>query len=57
MWEMLLGEVERWEEGGMSIQFWRIPRHWNHTADAVAALAAQEQEAPDDWADLMGFAV
>ena len=57
MWEVLLGEVERWEELGMSIQLWKIPRHWNHTADAVAALAAGEKEAPDEWADVMGVLV
>ncbi|KAK8073594.1 ribonuclease H-like protein [Apiospora phragmitis] len=44
LWELLLGEVERWKELGMTIQFWRIPREWNGVADAAAKKAT---EGPD----------
>ncbi|KAI0517464.1 ribonuclease H-like protein [Xylaria bambusicola] len=45
LWEALLGEVERWQAEGLSIQFWRIRREWNKDADAAAKKAAQEPEA------------
>ncbi|KAI0104488.1 ribonuclease H-like protein [Daldinia grandis] len=56
LWEMLLGEFERWEEEGLSIKFWRIPRGWNETADAAAKKAASEDEVPNQWQDVIGTA-
>ncbi|GAP93144.1 putative RNase h domain protein [Rosellinia necatrix] len=53
LWEMLLGEVERWHAQGLSIQFWKIPREWNKVADAAAKEAAGEGEAPDTWIETM----
>ncbi|KAI1656441.1 ribonuclease H-like protein [Daldinia decipiens] len=54
MWEMLLGEFERWEEEGLSIKFWRIPRDWNKTADAAAKKGASENEVPNQWVEMHG---
>ncbi|KAI2642235.1 ribonuclease H-like protein [Xylaria nigripes] len=54
LWEMLLGEVERWYEEGLSIQFWQIPREWNTAADAAAKKAA-EQPDEENWSDLQGI--
>ncbi|KAF2969163.1 hypothetical protein GQX73_g4407 [Xylaria multiplex] len=52
LWEMLLGEVERWHDEGLSIQFWKIPREWNKVADAAAKKAAEESETPGGWMDI-----
>ena len=40
LWECLLGEVEMWEERGMSVQFWRVPRTSEMKADRHAKTAA-----------------
>ncbi|KAI0555603.1 RNase H domain protein [Xylaria curta] len=55
MWEMLLGEVEKWHENEVSIQFWRIPRAWNKVADAAAKKAAERVETYDEWVDASGL--
>ncbi|KAM4056468.1 RNase H domain-containing protein [Hirsutella rhossiliensis] len=47
LWEMLLGEVERWDSSGLKIQFWRIPRTLNLMADHAAKQAAATEEGPD----------
>lgn len=40
LWECLLGEVERWHDAGMQIQFWRIPRELNTDAYVYAKKGA-----------------
>ncbi|KAI1114443.1 ribonuclease H-like protein [Nemania sp. NC0429] len=55
LWEMLLGEVEKWKDEGLLINFWRIPRDWNKVADAAAKKAAEKDEAPDRWMDMFGI--
>ncbi|KAH6649480.1 hypothetical protein F5144DRAFT_607639 [Chaetomium tenue] len=40
LWELLLGEVERWADRGFQITFWKIPRELNVGADALAKAAA-----------------
>ncbi|PWY66373.1 ribonuclease H-like protein [Aspergillus sclerotioniger CBS 115572] len=40
LWECLLGEVERWHEAGLQIQFWRIPKELNADADTYAKRGA-----------------
>jgi len=55
LWEALLGEVERYKNHGMAIEFWRIPRDRNTEADAAAKEAAGKAIAPDQWADVMGI--
>lgn len=52
LWEMLLGEVEKWHDRGLRIQFWRIPREWNTVADAAAKIAA-EQPIEAEWKDVV----
>lgn len=52
LWGMLLGEVERRYDEGLSIQFWRIPRDLNKVADAAAKKAAAEGEARDKWTEV-----
>lgn len=62
LWEVLLGEVERYKTGhryygGMDIQFWKIPREWNAIADARAKKAAaitREGELAEEWEDNYG---
>ncbi|KAF5535179.1 ribonuclease H [Fusarium napiforme] len=44
MWQVFLGEVERWDEYGVKIQLWRIPREWNTEADRLAKEGAQLNE-------------
>ncbi|AEO53788.1 hypothetical protein MYCTH_2295591 [Thermothelomyces thermophilus ATCC 42464] len=55
LWEALLGEIERYRDEGMAVQFWRIPREWNIVADAAAKEAAAEEEAPNEWTEVIGF--
>ncbi|KGO67869.1 hypothetical protein PITC_044830 [Penicillium italicum] len=43
LWQCLLGEVERWDEEGMRIQFWWIPRGLNTKADLHAKAAAKKR--------------
>ncbi|KAI8628489.1 ribonuclease H-like protein [Xylariaceae sp. FL1651] len=45
LWELLLGDAERYQELGLAIQFWWIMREWNEVADAAAKKAASR---PDD---------
>jgi ribonuclease HI len=56
LWECLLGEVERWNEEGMRIQFWRIPREWNTEADQHAKVAATKS-ASQEFGDIHGVLV
>ncbi|KAJ4355392.1 uncharacterized protein N0V89_003408 [Didymosphaeria variabile] len=56
LWELLLGEVERWKEEGLDIKFWRIPRDWNEVADGAAKIAATHDEV-DQFSDVMGICV
>jgi ribonuclease HI len=41
MWEVFLGEVERWYEYAVEIQLWKIPREWNTEANWLAKDGAQ----------------
>lgn len=54
MWEMLLGEIERWDDSGLKIQFWRIPRTLNVMADDAAKQAARKVEDPDEYCEING---
>ncbi|KAH7151103.1 ribonuclease H-like domain-containing protein [Fusarium sp. MPI-SDFR-AT-0072] len=44
MWQVFLGEVERWDEYGVKIQLWKLPREWNTEADRLAKEGAQLDE-------------
>jgi ribonuclease HI len=54
LWEMLLGEAEKWKDNGMTIHFWRIPRGWNTVADEAAKKAAAQDDTPDKWLEVIG---
>ncbi|KAF2439067.1 ribonuclease H-like protein [Karstenula rhodostoma CBS 690.94] len=56
LWEMLLGESERWKDKGLSLEFWCIPREWNEVADAAAKIAATHDEV-DQFMDVMGLCI
>ena len=56
MWEHLLGEVERADERGLKIEFWRIPRAWNEVADGAAKTAAGK-DAKAEWVDMLGLCI
>lgn len=53
--EALLGEIERFSNSGMAVQFWRIPREWNTVADAAAREAAAREDGPDRWTETIGI--
>jgi len=55
LWEALLGEIERFSDEGMNIEFWRVPREWNMVADTAAKQAAADGEAPARWANIIGM--
>jgi ribonuclease HI len=40
LWNLLLGEVERWKQVGLDVEFWKIPREYNGPADTAAKAAA-----------------
>ncbi|QGI99219.1 hypothetical protein CEK26_012288 [Fusarium fujikuroi] len=44
MWQVFLGEVERWHEYAVKIQLWKIPREWNTEVDLLAKEGAQLDE-------------
>ncbi|PYI11652.1 ribonuclease H-like protein [Aspergillus sclerotiicarbonarius CBS 121057] len=54
LWKFLLGEIERWYEAGLQIQFWRIPRDWNAEADHYAKQAASKTP-PDEFQLICGM--
>ncbi|KAK4194086.1 RNase H domain protein [Triangularia verruculosa] len=54
LWEALLGEIERYKDKGMAVEFWRIPSEWNTVADAAAKEAAAKEDAADVWTEMMG---
>lgn len=56
LWQMLLGECERYQRDGLAIQFWKIPREWNTLADEGAKKGAAKGDASDHWQDIMGMA-
>jgi ribonuclease HI len=41
LWELLLGEVERWSSRGLRVMLWRIPRELNVNADLAAKCGAR----------------
>ncbi|EFY91494.1 ribonuclease H1, putative [Metarhizium acridum CQMa 102] len=49
MWQMLLGEVERWDSWGVKVQLWGIPRKLNEMAGSAAKQAAEETETYDTY--------
>lgn len=56
IWRCLLGEIERWDDNGLRIQFWRILRERNTQADRHAKLACVEAR-HQDFAEIVGALV
>ncbi|KGO67709.1 hypothetical protein PEX1_010100 [Penicillium expansum] len=54
LWECLLGEVEIWEERGMSVQFWQVPKEANTKADRHARRGAFMERHPE-FTDISGI--
>lgn len=52
LWEVLLGEVERWKDQGMTVELWKIPRELNGDADTAAKRAAQNGPAKAEFGDI-----
>ncbi|KAJ5638283.1 ribonuclease H-like protein [Penicillium lividum] len=40
LWQFLLYKLRNWDEKGLSVEFWWIPRYWNTVADSYARRAA-----------------
>ncbi|KAI4594047.1 hypothetical protein KJ359_008837 [Pestalotiopsis sp. 9143b] len=51
LWEILLGEVERWHDQGLKVELWRIPRELNTKADKAAKEAANESTINSEFQD------
>ncbi|KAF7543498.1 hypothetical protein G7Z17_g10690 [Cylindrodendrum hubeiense] len=51
LWELLLGEVERWKDRGLRVDLWKIPREWNADADAAAKQATHNGVAENEFRD------
>ncbi|OJJ42789.1 hypothetical protein ASPZODRAFT_155053 [Penicilliopsis zonata CBS 506.65] len=56
LWQCLLGEMERWDERGLQVLFWQIPRDLNGEADRYAKEGAQEEQ-PEEFMDISGVLV
>lgn len=54
LWQCLLGEVEKFHDHGMEVEFWRIPRELNTIADAAAKTAAGEDRI-DSFREIFGL--
>ncbi|RSL51059.1 hypothetical protein CEP54_011599 [Fusarium duplospermum] len=52
LWDLLLGEVERWEQQGLSVELWKIPRENNTDADTAAKHAARYETAIAEFKDI-----
>ncbi|KAK4134650.1 hypothetical protein BT67DRAFT_357609, partial [Trichocladium antarcticum] len=53
LWELLLGEVERWQERGLRVALWKIPRGLNVDADTGAKEAAANGTAEVEFRDVV----
>ncbi|KAI0405846.1 hypothetical protein F4802DRAFT_560935 [Xylaria palmicola] len=49
LWELLLGEVEKYKETGLEVELWKIPREMNEFADTVAKETIHKGAAPTDF--------
>ncbi|KAJ7583404.1 ribonuclease H-like domain-containing protein [Mycena floridula] len=53
LWLMLLAAVEEYENRGVKVQFWQIPREMNIEADASARLGATMPQNETEWRSIM----
>ncbi|GKU21556.1 unnamed protein product [Fusarium langsethiae] len=52
LWELLLGEVERWDKEGVDVSLLNIPRHLNQEADKAAKAAATTKPGKTEFTDI-----
>ncbi|RSL84627.1 hypothetical protein CEP52_016391 [Fusarium oligoseptatum] len=52
LWELLLGDVERWKQQKVTVYFWEISREDNADADAAAKEAAQNGTTIAEFKDI-----
>ncbi|QPC73243.1 hypothetical protein HYE68_003995 [Fusarium pseudograminearum] len=52
LWQLLLGEVERWDDEGVDICLLNIPRHLNREADEAARVAATTKPDKIEFTDI-----
>jgi ribonuclease HI len=52
---MLLGEVERFRDSGMDIQFWRIGRELNVDVDRMTKEGAAFTYVPEEYMKIIGI--
>ncbi|KAK1595391.1 RNase H domain-containing protein [Colletotrichum navitas] len=54
LWEALLLDVEKLHDRGVSVRFWKIPRHQNNLADKEAKRAVSYMESTEKFRDIFG---
>ncbi|QPC64351.1 hypothetical protein HYE67_006582 [Fusarium culmorum] len=52
LWELLLGEVERWDNEGVEVCLLNIPRHLNQEADKAAKMASATKPEKTEFTDV-----
>ena len=52
LWELLLGEIERWDGHGLRVELWKIPRELNDDADGAAKRAIDDGPAEAEFRDI-----
>ncbi|EFY94477.1 hypothetical protein MAA_10056 [Metarhizium robertsii ARSEF 23] len=50
----VLTPIELWDDSGLKIQFWGIPRTLNVIADDAAKQAARKVDGPDEYCEIKG---
>jgi ribonuclease HI len=53
LWDLLLGEVERWEHLGLRVELWNIPRELNGDADSAAKQVVNEGADVVEFTDIV----
>lgn len=53
LWELLLGEVERYHDLGVKVELWKIAQEWNEIADRWAKRAALGKPDEEEFIDIM----
>lgn len=51
LWELVLGQVEGWDDMGLAVEFWEIPRELNQEAYRAAKRITQAGSAVEEFED------
>ncbi|KAL9624787.1 MAG: hypothetical protein Q9160_001142 [Pyrenula sp. 1 TL-2023] len=57
LWKVLLRELEKWDQRGLRVLFWHIPRGLNELADRKAKEAAAEETVNESLTEILGIAM